>query len=323
MRTLVTGASGFVGSSVVARLLADAVHDVVAASRSAVLESSSRIRAAVGYSLDPTTDWQPALQGVHAVIHLAARVHVMDDRVADPLAEFRRVNTAGSIRLAQQAAVAGVRRFVYVSSIKVNGEFTQPSHPFKADDVPAPQDAYAISKLEAEQALQGIAERGGMELVIVRPPLVYGPGVRANFLAMMHWLQRGVPLPLGAIHNRRTLIALDNLSDLLVTCATHPAAAGQIFLAGDAEDMSTTDLLLRLAAALGRSARLLPVPPLLLRSLLKVTGRRDLERRICGWLQVDGGKSRRMLGWNPPISTDEGLRRTAHWYLRNKGRYIG
>ncbi len=236
----------------------------------------------------------------------------MDDTSADPLAAFRQTNTAGTLHLARQAAAAGVRRFVFVSSVKVNGEGTAEGSPFTAADAPAPQDPYGISKMEAEQGLRQIAVDTGMEVVIVRPPLVYGPGVKANFATLMRWLQRGIPLPLGAVtDNRRSLVALDNLVDLLITCIHHPAAANQTFLVSDGEDLSTTALLRRMGQALGKPALLLPVPPALLALGAKVLGKGDVAQRLLGSLQVDITHTRETLGWTPPIGVDEGLRRAA------------
>ena len=246
------------------------------------------------------------------MIHTAARVHVMHDAATDPLSEYRRVNVQGTLHFARQAAAAGVKRFVFLSSIKVNGEATQVGQTFMADDAPAPQDPYGISKMEAEAGLREISAQTGMDVVIIRPPLVYGSGVKANFAAMMRWLSCGVPLPLGAItHNRRSLVALDNLVDLIVTCITHPAAANQTFLVSDGEDLSTTDLLRRMGQALGKPARLLPVPPALLKLGAALLGKPELAQRLCGSLQVDISKTRQLLGWCPPLSVDEGLRRAA------------
>jgi UDP-glucose 4-epimerase len=275
--------------------------------------------------LEPSTDWTVALEGVAVVVHCAARVHVMADTATNPLEEFRRVNVQGTLNLAQQAAAAGVRRFVFVSSIKVNGEATQLGCLFTADDAPAPLDAYGVSKMEAEQGLREIALQTGMEVVIIRPPLVYGPGVKANFAAMMRWLRRGVPLPLGAIHNQRSLVALDNLVDLIVVCLTHPAAANQTFLVSDGEDVSTTGLLRRMGQALGHPARLIPVPVSWLKLAAALVGKQDVAQRLCGSLQVDIEKTQRLLGWAPPLSLDEGLRRAAGntglpRFARNDGR---
>jgi nucleoside-diphosphate-sugar epimerase len=194
------------------------------------------------------------------------------------------------------------------------------SQPFQANDIPNPQDPYAVSKYEAEQGLLEIAGKSDMEVVIIRPPLVYGPGVKANFLTMMRWLQKGIPLPLGAIHNQRSLVALDNLVDLMITCLDHPAAANQVFLAGDGEDLSTSELLRRLGLAMGKPARLLPVPVPLLQTGASLLGRCDMAQRLCESLQVDISKARNLLGWNPPISVDEGLRRTAQFFLHETTR---
>lgn len=266
--------------------------------------------AATG-DLGPDADWRPALSGVQAVVHCAARVHIMADTSADPLAEFRRVNVDGTLALARQAAAAGVRRFVLLSSVKVHGEATAPGHPFHADDAPRPEDAYGLSKHEAEQALRHLAAETGLEVVVVRSPLVYGPGVKANFAQLMRAVALGVPLPLGALHNRRSLVGLDNLVDLLRVCLDHPAAANQTFLVSDGEDLSTTELVHRLGRALGRPARLLPVPAPLLRAGAALLGRRAAVDRLCGSLQVDIASTRARLGWTPPVSVDEGLRRAA------------
>lgn len=266
--------------------------------------------------LEPSSDWSVALEEISTVVHCAARVHVMTDTAADPLTEFRRVNVQGTLNLARQAAAFGVQRFVFISSIKVNGEATKLDQPFTADDEPAPLDPYGISKMEAEQGLRKIAAETDMEVVIIRPPLVYGPGVKANFQAMMRWLARGIPLPLGAIHNRRSLVALDNLVDLIVTCVDHPAAANQTFLVSDGEDLSTTQLLQRMGEALGKPARLIPVPSVLLKLGAALVGKPAVAQRLCGSLQVDISKTRQLLGWTPPLSVDEGLKRAAEGYLR-------
>jgi nucleoside-diphosphate-sugar epimerase len=268
--------------------------------------------------MDAATDWSEALQGVQSIVHLAARVHVMRDTEADPLAAFRKANVDATMNLVRQAVQHGVRRVVFLSSIKVNGESTQEGKPIAADDSPAPTDPYGISKREAEDAILQLGRETGMEIVVIRPPLVYGPGVKANFQAMMRWLSRGVPLPLGAIHNRRMLVGIDNLVDLIATCLEHPAAAGEIFLAGDGEDLSTTDLLRRLARALDVPARLIPVPAWMLESGAALLGKRAVAQRLCGSLQVDISKARRLLGWTPPVSVDEGLRRTAAHFLAQR-----
>lgn len=249
------------------------------------------------------------------VVHLAARVHVMNDKSPDPLAEFRRVNVEGTAALARQAAAAGVRRFVFLSSVKVNGEFTEAVQPFTADDEPAPEDPYGVSKYEAEKLLQKIAAETGMEVVIIRSPLVYGPGVKANFESMMRWLARGVPLPLAAVtENRRSLLALDNLVDLIVTCLNHPAAANQTFLVSDGEDLSTAELLKRMGAAMGQTVRLFYMPPALLRLGATVLNKPGIYQRLCGSLRLDITKTKHVLEWSPPVTVDEGLRRAAEGF---------
>jgi nucleoside-diphosphate-sugar epimerase len=310
---LVTGASGFVGRALVKRLTADrnSVGVVIAVRRSGIAVPNGVKSIQVG-DLLPITDWGTSLQGVSTVVHCAARVHVINDKCSDPLAEFRRVNVDGTANLARQAVAAGVRRFVYLSSIKVNGEFTEAGRAFTADDHPSPEDPYGVSKHEAELALHQIEAATGMEVVIIRPPLVYGPGVKANFESMLRWLARGVPLPLAAMtHNRRSLVALDNLVDLIVTCMSHPAAANQTFLVSDGEDLSTADLLRRMGTAMGHPARLFYVPPSMLKLGAQVVNKPGIYQRLCGSLQLDIAKTSQMLGWVPPVSVDEGLLRAA------------
>jgi lipopolysaccharide/colanic/teichoic acid biosynthesis glycosyltransferase/dTDP-4-dehydrorhamnose reductase len=260
--------------------------------------------------INAQTDWSVALAGVQVVVHTAACVHVMNNMSAEAVENFQLVNVQGTLNLARQASLVGVKRFVFVSSIKVNGDSTMPGSFFTAEDSPSPMDAYGISKMEAEQCLREIAMQTGMEFVIIRPPLVYGPGVKANFASLIRLLKGGVPLPLGAVNNQRSLVALENLIDLLVICLTHPAAANQTFLVSDGEDVSTTDLLRRLAHAMSRSARLIPIPANFLTLGAAMLGRQDLAQRLCGSLQVDIEKTRRLLEWTPPISLDEGLKRT-------------
>ena len=300
-RILVTGASGFIGQALTAKLAkANWAVNV------AVRRSGKPSEFVVG-NIDAQTKWAGALQGCRTVVHLAARVHVMRDEAVDPLAEFRKVNVEGTLNLARQAAEAGVRRFIFLSTIKVNGESSKPGRPFLPDDVPAPEDAYGISKLEAERGLQQLCAESGMELVVIRPPLVYGPGVGGNFRAMVHWVRRGIPLPLGAIDNRRSLVALDNLVDLIEVCLTHPAAANQVFLAADGEEVSTTELLLRIAHAWGGKARLLPVPPTWLRCGAAMLGKAGAADRLLGSLEVDSTKARDLLDWRPVVSMSEQL----------------
>lgn len=310
---LLTGASGFVGKAVLEGLLSRD-YSVVAALRNAPSTPDSRVAVARFETLDGETQWHAALAGVETVIHSAARVHVMNDTEADPLAAFRKVNVEGTLNLARQAVNAGVKRFVFVSSIKVNGEGTEKGRPYTADDVPAPADPYGVSKMEAEEGLRALSRETGLEVVIIRPVLVYGPGVKANFLAMMRWLDKRIPLPFGAIDNRRSLVALGNLADLVITCVNHPGAANQTFLVSDGEDLSTTGLLQRMAAALGRRAMLLPVPSSVLELAAGLLGKRSLSQRLCGSLQVDIEKTRTLLGWTPPISVDQALGLAARDY---------
>lgn len=310
IRVLVTGAAGFVGSALVRRLT-DEGREVVATYRSAPAAPVSGAMQLVTGELTQQTDWTAALQGVDVIVHCAARAHVLNDTALDPLAVFRAANVDVSRRLALQAAEAGVRRFIYLSSVKANGEETATGQPFNSQDEPHPVDPYGLSKLEAERALLGVAEKTGIELVIIRPVLVYGPGVKANFRTMMKWLSRGWPLPLGSVRNRRSLMALDNLVDLIICCLAHPAAAGEVFMASDGEDLSSTDLLRRLGMALNCRAILLPVPVSLLAVAARALGREAIAQRLCGSLQVDLRHTCETLDWCPPLSVDEGLRRAA------------
>jgi len=309
MKILVTGATGFVGSAVV-NLLSESPDFII---RVAVRQTDHQFPSGVDVAsvgdLVSDTDWGAALQNIDIVIHAAARVHVMHDTVSDPLAEFRRVNVEGAINLARQAVVAGVKRFIFISSVKVNGEETLLGTPFNENSIPEPQDPYGVSKHETEQGLRRVAKKTGLEVVIVRPPLVYGPGVRGNFQTMMRWVEKGIPLPLGSIHNQRSLVGLDNLVDIIVTCIDHPAAANQTFLVADGEDLSTTQLLQRLARTMGKSARLIPVPTKILIFTAALFGRRKVAQRLCGNLRVDIAKARNVLDWKPPVSFDEGLSR--------------
>jgi nucleoside-diphosphate-sugar epimerase len=318
MRILLTGASGFLGRGVAEHLLTSDQVDLSAAFRRLPDSIPASMAAYKVADVGPDTDWRPALTGADVVVHCAARVHVMNESESDPLVAFRRTNVEGTLCLARQAVEAGVRRFIFISSIKVNGEGTAQGQPYRSDDVPAPADPYGISKMEAEEGLRALSAETGMEVVIIRPVLVYGPGVKANFLSMMRWLNKGVPLPFGAIYNKRSLLALDNLVDLIVTCVDHPAAANQIFLLSDGEDLSTSELLGRMAIALGRPDRLLPLPSWMLELGARLLGKPDLSQRLCGSLQVDISKTRELLGWKPPVSVDEALRRTAVHFLAQR-----
>lgn len=304
---LLTGATGFLGQAVLGQLLEHGSYKVAVALRSPT--GFPRCAAHVMGDFSNATNWSEALTDQQVVVHAAARPHIMEDDLADPLAEYRRVNLDGTLNLARQAAVSGVRRFIFISSIKVNGEQTALGHPFTDDDTPAPEDSYGISKWEAEQGLQKLASETGMEVVIIRPPLVYGPGVKGNFANMIQLVAKGVPLPLGAIRNQRSLVAVDNLVDLIITCIDHPAAANQLFLAGDGQDLSTSELLRGVATAMSVPSRLIPVPGSILMFAATVLGKKRFAQRLLGSLQVDITKTRDLLGWTPPLSVDEGLRR--------------
>ncbi|RQO36113.1 UDP-glucose 4-epimerase [Herminiimonas sp. KBW02] len=305
---LVTGANGFVGRSLCEALRARGTSFIPV-----VRKKNHNSEIAIG-DLRVDTDWGIALRGCDAVIHLAARVHVMNDTTSDPLAAFRAVNVDATLNLARQAVAAGVKRFVFVSSVKVNGEETG-EHPFTAFDEAAPTDPYGQSKLEAEIALQELAQVTGLELVIVRPPLVYGPGVRANFLRLMQLVRIGLPLPLGAIKNRRSMVAVDNLVDLLILCAGHPAAAGQTFMVSDDHDVSVSELLRMLAKAMRKRSMLLPLPARVLSGAAAVLGKSAVANRLLGSLQVDIKHTKTTLQWHPPVSMDLALEKTVAAYL--------
>jgi nucleoside-diphosphate-sugar epimerase len=312
---LLTGANGFVGQHLGAFLVKQG-HQIVAATRGEGLAFDyvpARI-VPVG-EIDSVTDWSTALDNVDVVIHLAARVHVMQEQAVDPLDAFRRINTAGTISLAEQAVDAGIKRFVYLSSIKVNGENTT-TRPFNEHDPAAPEDPYAQSKWEAEQQLLALAKQTGLEVSIIRPPLVYGPKVGGNFLRLLGLATKAVPLPLASIDNRRSLVGIQNLCSLLEVCMHHPEATGEVFLVSDDRDLSTPQLLCLLAAAMGRPCRLVPFPPSVLAGISKLLGQQAVWARLAGSLQVDISKARSKLGWEPVVSVDQGLAETVAWYQK-------
>lgn len=311
LRLAITGATGFVGSALLKNLHILGLNAIGLCRKLPLGHRGNLI--AVG-PLE-TAELRAELADIDAVIHTAARAHIMEDEADDPLAEYRKVNVQGTLNLARQAVEAGVKRFVFVSSVKVNGEATELNRPYTPEQQPAPEDAYGVSKFEAEQALTELCKESGMELVIVRPVLVYGPGVKANFLSMMSWVNRGIPLPLGAVNNKRSIVALDNLVDLLIVCATHPNAAGEVFFASDGNDLSTTEMLQEIGKGLGKPARLLPIPPALLDAGFSMIGKKDMIRRVVNSLQVDSEKNYRLLNWRPPVSTAEAMKKTAQHYL--------
>jgi nucleoside-diphosphate-sugar epimerase len=265
------------------------------------------------------TDWRSALDAIDVVIHLAARVHVMKETAADPLSAFREINVSATRALAESAAGSGVKRFVYVSSIKVNGEATS-DKAFSRDDEPRPQDSYATSKLEAEQLLWDIADRTGLEVVVVRPPLVYGAGVGGNFLRLLNVIDRGLPLPIGSVKNKRSMIYNGNLASALIACATHPTAAGKTYLVSDDETLSTPELVLELSGLMGRRARLLHCPQSVLRFVSTLVGKGDEVSRLIESLEVDSFHLRNELGWVPRVGVLDGLEATVAWFVAHQRR---
>ena len=307
MNIVLTGATGFLGTRVADQIDRQGDLNLTRIVRRA--EPAVGEREVVIDSLDACTDWSTALKNQEVVIHAAARAHIMREEVADPLAEYRNVNVDGTLNLARHALEAGVKRFVFVSSIKVNGEQTALGRCFTSEDSPAPEDPYGISKWEAEQGLRDIAAETGMEVVIIRPPLVYGPGVKGNFASMINLVARGLPLPLGAVYNKRSLVALDNLVDLIITCIAHPGAANQTFLVSDGEDLSTTQLLEGVADAMGKPSRLIPVPASILQFGATLLGKKAVAQRLLGSLQVDISHTQKCLNWTPPLTVKQGLQR--------------
>lgn len=316
MKFLITGATGFVGRALCAELLERG--QFVRAALRLIPQEAENVEVVIVGAIDEDTDWAEALQGMDVVIHLAARVHVMKELSAGPLAEFRKVNVQGTENLARQASRAGVKRLVYVSSIKVNGEATSGDEKFSEANTPAPIDPYGVSKWEAEQVLQRVAQEAGLEVVIMRPPLVYGVGVKGNFAQMLRVLAKSIPLPLASVHNLRSLIYVGNLVDALIVSSMHPAAAGKTYLVSDGEDVSTPELLRQLGAAIGHSARLFACPSGVLKFAGRLAGKSDQFERLLGALRVDSGKIRRELAWCPPYTLREGLQKTGA-AVRNNG----
>jgi len=312
LRLLVSGANGFVGKAVCNQAVREGF--VVRAAYRKCADQSGEIESVIVGDIDDVTNWDIALNQVDVVIHLAARVHVMHEASLDPLAEFRKVNVQGTHNLAMQAVRAGVKRLVFVSSIKVNGEETDIYSRYSEHDTPRPLDPYGVSKLEAEQVLHQVSKETGLEVVIVRPPLIYGPSVKGNFLQMLRVLSKGVPLPFSSIDNQRSLVYVENLADALIVCADHPAAVGQTYLISDGGDISTPDLMRNLALGMGCHAPLIPCHPKILYWAGRFVGKSEQAQRLLGSLQVDSGKIRRELNWTPPYSLQHGLQATAEWY---------
>jgi len=322
-RLLITGANGFIGRKLCA-ILKEKGYFVRGAVRNNVRDVSGVDEYIQVGDIDESTDWQPALAGVDTVIHLAARVHIMNDPEADPVEAFRKVNVLGAERLARMAAKAGVKRFIFISSVKVNGEgcrdcfvasrLAMTEGAYTEKDIPAPQDAYGISKRETEDRLAGIATETGLQVVILRLPLVYGPGVKANFKSLLKIAGSGIPLPFKNISNRRSFLYLGNLVDAIVACINHPRAAGETFLVSDGEDVSTPDLINLIARAMGKKAILFSLHPDILKALCKIVGKDEELEKLTGTLIIDSSKIRNMLGWQPPFTLEEGIKETVKYY---------
>jgi len=314
-RVLVTGATGFVGAAICRRMHLDGWQI-----RGAVRSVSDHERLPLGVeavtvgSIGPDTEWAQSLADVDIVVHLAARTHVTHEMAIDPLKAYQLINVVGTERLARAAGAANVSRFIYLSSVKVNGEGKP--EPYTEENLPAPEDPYGESKLEAEEALQAVSAETGVEVVIIRPPLVYGPGVKANFLHLLKTVHHGTPLPLGRIRNRRSFIYLGNLVDAIAVCISRPEASGRTFLVSDGEDISTPELIRRISISLGKPARLFPFPHHLLCLIAKLTGRSAMANRLIGSLEIDISRIRRELGWSPPYTMEQGLWETATWFKK-------
>ncbi|HLC14864.1 MAG TPA: SDR family oxidoreductase [Thermodesulfovibrionia bacterium] len=310
---LITGINGFVGLALCAKMQEEnrLVRGTVRSGKHTSILPVG-VKLVQVESIGPDTNWSDALDGVNMTVHLAARVHVMKDTSVDPLSAFREVNVAGAEHLARMASQAGVRRFIYVSSVKVNGEGSKVA--YSEDDEPLPVDPYGISKWEAEMVLHKVAAKTGMEVVILRPPLVYGPSVKANFLRLLKLTKMGIPLPLASLKNQRSMIYVGNLVDAIMTCLEHPKAVGETFMVSDSEDVSTSDLIRMIAKAMGKKARLIPFPLPLLKAVGQLFGKSPEIERLTGSLCIDSSKIREVLGWKPPYTMEESIRETVKWY---------
>ncbi|CRN01044.1 MULTISPECIES: NAD-dependent epimerase/dehydratase family protein [Pseudomonas] len=316
-KVLLTGGTGFVGLPLL-QALAAARYPVVSVTRKNAAITLPGVQSCVIPTLSRDNNWDALLQGVEVVIHSAGRAHIMNETHSNPLQAFREVNVDATLNLARQAAQAGVKRFIFISSVKVNGEETDRNRAFKPSDAPAPLDDYGVSKLEAEQALMVLAKETAMSVVIIRPVLVYGPGVKANFEKMLAAVDKGLPLPLRSINNRRSLVFIDNLIDLICLCIHHPTAANRIFLVSDGNDLSIGQILEKLAVAMNKKSRIFSVPQGLLGLAASAVGKRDFFQRLCGSLQVDIADTRELLGWVPPVSIDEAFAITARSYQEKR-----
>lgn len=317
MKILLTGVNGWIGTHLSNRLVVQQ-HQIFGTIRccGCITAIPSKVKPLVIPSIGPNTDWSKVLTNIDIVIHLAGRAHIMNDKEPEPLNAFRTINTDGTNRLARTAANMGVKRFIFISTIKVNGEDSPAAYTEK--DSSDPQDPYGISKWEAEQILSNISAKTDMETVIIRPPLVYGPAVKANFLRLLHLVYQGIPLPFASINNRRSLIYIGNLVDVIATCIKHPNAGNQTFLVSDQDDVSTPDLIRSISSAMGKSDRLFPFPPNILSLLATVARKKELYDRLCGSLPVDASAISKKLSWKPPFSLEEGIANTVEWYMRNK-----
>ncbi len=312
-KLLVTGATGFIGRALINELLHHDL-DLLASTRIAIPQLPQQVKHVTIGNLLPSTDWSVALKKLDIIIHTAARVHVMTDNTKDPLTEFQKINNLSTLNLAKQAATAGVNRFIFISSIKVNGETTSHNQKFSPSDKFIPSDPYALSKYDAEIGLLNLAKKTNMEVVIIRPPLVYGPLVKGNFSSLIKWIKKNIPLPFGTVHNQRSLVALDNLVNFIILCTAHPNAANEIFLISDDSDISTTELLKKIAQAFNKKGYLLPIPVSFLTLLATLTGNKKIADRIVGSLQIDISKAKHLLHWKPVTTIDEQLKKIAETY---------
>lgn len=316
MNILVTGATGFIGRAIIKELLSHGSHQITALTRKNSSTLTDGVDKIIVDTIDGTTDYKDQLSGFECIIHLAARVHRFKDNQEESYPAYKALNYDGTLHLARHAAASGVKRFIYLSSIKVNGESTSEGHPFRADDIPNPHDSYAKSKYEAERALLSLSASSPIETVIIRPPLVYGPGVKANFYKLMQLIHRGYPLPFGSIHNLRSLVSLDNLVDLITVCIDHPDAANEIFLVSDGEDISTHELVKVIAQSMGQPDRQFKIPCSWLTFAAALFRKNDVARRLVGNLQVNIEKTQKTLGWQPTVTIKDAIKSTTADYLR-------